>query len=354
MQEETAARPTLVRREQDKILGGVASGIAHHFGWDATVVRLAFIVAFALGGSGFLAYVLAWIFIPGDQGGSETMRSRIDRLPGWVLPAGAVVLFLAVVSDMDWDHPGPYLALALFAFAALLLRDGDPRPAPSQSAASAAETRAAESTAAAPAARRESSPLGLYTVGIALLAVGVAAIGDRAGWFDMDLGRYLAAGLVIVGGGLVVGAWRGRGRALIPLGLLLLPLVIVAGTLSVPLEGYVGDRHFAPVGEMVDTDYEMLAGATVVDLTAASGANNPALDISMAFGEFEILVPSDWRIDFTGELQGGEFFFLGEDHEGISIDLERSSGPSTADESITIDVQAGFGQVTVRQTGVTP
>lgn len=55
---------TLYRDTDNKMLGGVASGLAEYMGWDVTLVRLAFVFClFAVQGS-VLAYIIAWIIIP--------------------------------------------------------------------------------------------------------------------------------------------------------------------------------------------------------------------------------------------------------------------------------------------------
>lgn len=57
----------LVRRTDDKLLGGVCSGLADHLGLDPTVVRLVTVLATVLGlGSVALAYVVAWVLVPAD------------------------------------------------------------------------------------------------------------------------------------------------------------------------------------------------------------------------------------------------------------------------------------------------
>lgn len=354
VQSDIPARPTLVRSESDKMIGGVAAGLAHHFGWDVTVVRLVFLLAMIFGGSGFVAYILAWIFIPASDGEPVNLRGRFSRLPGWVLPAAGVFLFVAVVSGLSWDRPGPVLAVALFGVGALLLREPVSERAPHAASLEAGSAAGAtEMTRSEQRRRHESSVLGLYTVAAAFLVVAAAALLDRWDAIDMDGGRYLAAGLLVVGGGLLVGGFFGRGRALIPLGLLMVPFVIVSGIVDVPLEGYVGERSFQLHGAMADTSYEMLAGSTTVDLTQASAANDPRLDVDMAFGEFIIEVPADWRINLTGEMQGGEVNFFGETFDGVSLDLARTAGPETASESLTIDVNAGFGEIRIIQRGGT-
>ena len=54
----------LYKSNTNKMLEGVCGGIAEYFGIDPTIVRLAWVVFCALGGSGILAYILAAIIIP--------------------------------------------------------------------------------------------------------------------------------------------------------------------------------------------------------------------------------------------------------------------------------------------------
>jgi len=57
-------KKTLYRDTDNKMLGGVASGLAEYMNWDVTLVRLAFVFClFAVQGS-VLAYIIAWILIP--------------------------------------------------------------------------------------------------------------------------------------------------------------------------------------------------------------------------------------------------------------------------------------------------
>ena len=55
---------TLYRDTDNRMLGGVASGLAEYMGWDVTVTRLVFVFClFAVQGS-VLAYLLSWIIVP--------------------------------------------------------------------------------------------------------------------------------------------------------------------------------------------------------------------------------------------------------------------------------------------------
>ncbi|MBV6422221.1 MAG: hypothetical protein DAHOPDDO_03514 [Ignavibacteriaceae bacterium] len=54
----------LYRSTNDKMLGGVAGGLAEYFGIDSTLVRVLFIVIVFLGGGGIIAYIILWIVVP--------------------------------------------------------------------------------------------------------------------------------------------------------------------------------------------------------------------------------------------------------------------------------------------------
>jgi phage shock protein C len=54
----------LYRSRSNRKLAGVCAGIAEYFGWDPTVVRVAWIVLTLLGGSGILIYLIMWLVMP--------------------------------------------------------------------------------------------------------------------------------------------------------------------------------------------------------------------------------------------------------------------------------------------------
>ncbi len=54
----------LYRSNKEKMLAGVAGGLAEYFDVDPTIVRVVFVISLFLGGTGILAYVLLWIIVP--------------------------------------------------------------------------------------------------------------------------------------------------------------------------------------------------------------------------------------------------------------------------------------------------
>ncbi|HEX7367371.1 MAG TPA: PspC domain-containing protein [Pelobium sp.] len=62
----------LTRDPQDKMIAGVAAGIAHYFELDVTWVRVAFALAVFFGFSGGLIYIILWIVVPEQSTPSYT------------------------------------------------------------------------------------------------------------------------------------------------------------------------------------------------------------------------------------------------------------------------------------------
>jgi len=52
------------RSSRDKMIGGVAAGVANYFDVDATTVRVVWALCALLAGVGVLAYIILWAVIP--------------------------------------------------------------------------------------------------------------------------------------------------------------------------------------------------------------------------------------------------------------------------------------------------
>lgn len=63
--ETPTTRKRLTRNTDDKVIGGVCSGVADYLGVDVTLVRLLTVVGAIFGvGSLVVAYIVAWILMP--------------------------------------------------------------------------------------------------------------------------------------------------------------------------------------------------------------------------------------------------------------------------------------------------
>ncbi len=54
----------LHRSKSERMIGGVAGGLAEYFDTDPSLVRLVFALLFVFGGSGVLLYLILWVILP--------------------------------------------------------------------------------------------------------------------------------------------------------------------------------------------------------------------------------------------------------------------------------------------------
>jgi phage shock protein C len=170
MAEVRDPRPGL-RRGGDRMLGGVCSGLAEHFGVDVLLVRLAFVALALFHGLGVLAYLVLWVLVP-------------DRAGAGGFDLGAAVA--GVRSDLS--RVGDDVGRAFGR------RDAAPaRPAPPAEASREEEAQ--------PAPRRDRGVL----LGAVLVLLGAWMLGSNLGllgWWDWSLAGPVALillGLVMLG-----------------------------------------------------------------------------------------------------------------------------------------------------------
>lgn len=105
-----AGRGRLYRNADDKILGGVCSGLANYIGIDPVVLRIVFLVFF---GALFWVYILLWIIVPSKSMESNITRRLYRNPDGKVI--GGVAGGLAAYFNID-----PWIPRLIFAFPFLL------------------------------------------------------------------------------------------------------------------------------------------------------------------------------------------------------------------------------------------
>jgi phage shock protein PspC (stress-responsive transcriptional regulator) len=76
----THERVLLRRSYDDRMLGGVAGGLARYFGVDTMIVRIAFVVATVFGGAGIPLYLAGLLLIPEDGSDQSIAGSLIESL----------------------------------------------------------------------------------------------------------------------------------------------------------------------------------------------------------------------------------------------------------------------------------
>ncbi len=59
---------SLSRSLNDRVIAGVMGGIAHRFGWNATLLRVLYVVGSIVSAAfpGILVYLILWLLIPNE------------------------------------------------------------------------------------------------------------------------------------------------------------------------------------------------------------------------------------------------------------------------------------------------
>jgi phage shock protein PspC (stress-responsive transcriptional regulator) len=78
----SGSRP-LYRPVHDRMLAGVASGLARYFGVDVLLVRIALVVLVFVGGIGLALYLASWLLIP-EEGTDQSILAEFTKsAQGW-------------------------------------------------------------------------------------------------------------------------------------------------------------------------------------------------------------------------------------------------------------------------------
>ncbi|MET0834414.1 MAG: PspC domain-containing protein, partial [Actinomycetota bacterium] len=157
----------LTRRANNKVLAGVAGGIADYLGIEAWIVRIGFVILVPFGGFGALAYLIAWLLVP-VEGSQQSLAGDVLHRPpsGWRGYLGVALILLAVaLLASAFSEPGVIWAIVLIAFGIFLFRQDDPpeppdrRPPPAGGGPDPATT-AATTPLPAPPSATTTAPLG--------------------------------------------------------------------------------------------------------------------------------------------------------------------------------------------------
>ncbi len=214
-----------------------------------------------------------------------------------------------------------------------------------------------------PAPEREESILGRATVGVLLVTVGLLWTLRLAGVLTIATGQLLAAALLVVGIGLLVGAVRGRGRGLIWLGVILLPFVLVA---QVPGNGWAsglpvfttdgsaaGELRLTPSDmDELQPRYELGAGSIRLDLTELPfDGEQVDLEVSVGAGEIRVIVPDDVDVTAEGSVGIGQVRLVDRSAGGLGVgDVQVRIDADQPRGSIDLDLSAGLGEIRVQQS----
>jgi phage shock protein PspC (stress-responsive transcriptional regulator) len=384
--------PRRLYRKPHGPLAGVASGFAAYFEIDPVIVRLLWIVGI-LAGLGIPAYLVCWVVIP--------------RAPSWPPPgyehplapaafdprkssltSGLVIVALAALIGSGTHGLGDLLLpAALLGFGVYLLnqraqRDDPAAPIGSASAADPDDPTASSDPsiddrgpfipAAVPGvAGRQQPHAGLVTptvLSLLALGAGVCWALNAAGVVQTSVAAASAAGLVLVGGGLIASLWLGRAPGLIPVGIALGALTLVASNVEPwlghasaglaglhqlhagPVQGAVGDHDYHPASlAELQPEYALGLGNLTLDLSALElGGATRDVEVKVGVGDAIVIVPRDPTVEARGDVGIGEAHAFDTEHTGLGNSVSKTeAGTSTG--TLRVHFSVGIGEGTVRR-----
>ena len=289
----------LERSGSDRILAGVAGGLARYFDIHPAVFRVGFVVLTLLGGSGILIYAAAALVMPAegapDSVATRALRQRRDRpwpLIGLGLLAVAGAIVLSNVSF--WPHGDVWILLAIAGGVILwLTRQGDSEP------------RAADAPdEAVTLARRDSRRMRRFFAGIGIAIGSIVA-------------------------------------------LVLVSAAIAAAVFHVHVGNGIGDREYTPAtASQLASSYELGIGTLRLDLGALAlpAGSTREVKARVDVGDLRVTVPPGVGLEIVGHARAGSVRLLGEESEGWEV--ERRVAES-GDPTIVLDAGVGAGSVRV-------
>jgi hypothetical protein len=165
----------------------------------------------------------------------------------------------------------------------------------------------------------------------------------------------MALVLIILGLGLVVGAFWGRARWLILVGIVVLPVALAANLIDFPLRGQVGGNYLAPRrASDLNDDYRVLAGSLTLDMTDFdfNPQESISLPLHMAVADVTISVPRGVGVKLQGHLEAGQVSFFGARREGVDLRFDEIAGGPALDRELVVDLDAQYGSVNLYRSGL--
>lgn len=293
--ETTEVRP-LQRSRSDRMLAGVAGGLARYFEIHPAVFRVGFVVLTLLGGAGILIYAAAWLVMP-DEGKTDSiataaLRNRRDRpWPliglGLLAVAGAILLSRATL----WPD-GDSWWLFLIAGALILWITRQPRADPTTDAT---ELAVRDSRRVRRVVRR------LVIAVMAFVTLVVVAVGIFVAVFDVHVGRG------------------------------------------------IGDRDVVVTSvQDLDGEYRLGVGTLDLDLSRVQfPAGETQVETSVDVGDLLVTVPDDVALRIHATVEVGEIDLpngIGGDGRNVESDLSEAG-----ERVLVIDADVSAGSVRVER-----
>jgi phage shock protein PspC (stress-responsive transcriptional regulator) len=322
-------------RDPNATLGGVASGIAHRYGFEVALTRLAFVLVLLFsGGTALLGYLLAWIVIPRATYWPPAPRQRSGRFSTRELGIGLVGLGALVGLAIGGGAAGSVLVpLALVGGGVWLLMQ-EPRLVPAAVPMAAASVGGGVMTPPPPPA---------YTTapGASVPPASGAPVPPPAPVPPRSRGRRVVK-IGLIGGFLLA-----------LLAIIAIPIIIIVAIANSDFE-VTTDRQVVSTPFTVDEipslineeDAEIILDLRQLDIADFEGQDTPLdVRIDLDFGVVDVIVPDGIRVDVDAEALAGDVDVFDSSSDGLFNErIVRVDDPHL---DLVIDVKAG--EVDVRR-----
>lgn len=195
--------PVFHRRDEGRVIAGVAGGFADEHGVDPTLLRAALVVLSFAGGLGLVLYALGAVLATApDLGGPTSMARPVDRQRTLAVASVTAGLLLVVRSTGLWLGDAVMVPLSVVAAGLVLL--GVVRPEVGERPWQALSgTPVVESSSGRRARAR-------LFAGAALVSFGLLLVGAREGASNSVRIGAIATALTVIGVAVLVGPWLTR------------------------------------------------------------------------------------------------------------------------------------------------
>lgn len=184
------------------------------------------------------------------------------------------------------------------------------------------------------------------TMGVALLVGALASVGVIGGWWMMSWAAVSASVLAVIALGLLVGAIRGRGHALIGYGVFFSILTLALSVTGLTGTDNYGDFRYAPTQiSAVQSSYQVNAGNGVLDLSGLKLTQGQLVstELEVRAGQGTVILPANVNVEVTCSSDVGNMNCLGEVSDGFrSAQTVSDTDPAYAGTiNLTVHVNAG-------------
>jgi phage shock protein PspC (stress-responsive transcriptional regulator) len=387
----------LTRRKDGRLIAGVAGGLADYTATPVTWWRWGFALVALLGCLGFLVlapvvigdgdsfarfgclvvllaggiaewiYIAMWILVPRvDLPRPASFSERLETRPGRVglalaiTAAGLVGMWLGL-----WGGAVALASLLIGVGVGIFRRGGEEERAQEEvswnAGPEAIATPSPETTAVLPLqavvkdrpprVRKERSKLGWLSLGLAFVVGGLIWLLDASETTHLSASQTIAAPVVVLAIGLLVGSVFGHAKWTFLFAVLLVPAMVVTSAIGMPLTGTYAHRIVHPTsGSELQPSYVLTGGELDFDLTDLPPGAHPApIHAALGIGQIRVTTSPCVPVDIKAGVNAGNISLVGgpgHSRGGFSATgVVRTKGA----DPIVMDLRAGIGEIDIER-----